>query len=211
MRKENEKEQKKSRKRYAELREIMKHNPDYVPSIDDRYILQLNQGDYLSLIKMHDVFWSCLMYGIYAIIQGGQDALYPVWLINTVENNGFDFTSSDLGWMYIGLSPIQIFSTPLLFPLVSQLLIPTKVSLLTGYIYSFLLFISPIAALANRSSVPVQWLAILFSFGLAQCFRFMFVTNGMIFITNSTYQDFRAKVNGLGQVLSALGRFIVRI
>ena len=31
----------------------------------------------------------------------------------------------------------------------------------------------------------------------------------MVLITNSTYQDFRAKVNGLGQVMSALGRFIV--
>lgn len=37
----------------------------------------------------------------------------------------------------------------------------------------------------------------------------MFVTNGMVFVTNSTYQDFRAKVNGLGQVSAALGRFIV--
>lgn len=32
----------------------------------------------------------------------------------------------------------------------------------------------------------------------------------MVFITNSTYQDFRAKVNGLGQVMSAFGRFVVR-
>ena len=31
----------------------------------------------------------------------------------------------------------------------------------------------------------------------------------MVFITNSTYQDFRAKVNGLGQVMSAFGRFVV--
>ena len=37
----------------------------------------------------------------------------------------------------------------------------------------------------------------------------MFVTNGMVFVTNSTYQDFRAKVNGLGQVSAAFGRFIV--
>ena len=33
----------------------------------------------------------------------------------------------------------------------------------------------------------------------------------MVLITNSTYQDFRAKVNGLGQVMSAFGRFIVGV
>ena len=38
---------------------------------------------------------------------------------------------------------------------------------------------------------------------------FLHSTNGMVFITNSTYQDFRAKVNGLGQVMSAFGRFVV--
>ena len=30
----------------------------------------------------------------------------------------------------------------------------------------------------------------------------------MVFITNSTFQDFRAKVNGLGQVFSATFRFL---
>lgn len=45
-------------------------------------------------------------------------------------------------------------------------------------------------------SFPLHWL-------------FFTCTNGMVFITNSTYQDFRAKVNGLGQVMSAFGRFVV--
>ena len=208
--KANAEERKKSHKKYLELKAKMKANPDYVPSIDDRYIIQINEGGYLNLIQKHDVIWSTIMYGFYAIIQGGEDAIYPVWLINTPENHGFSFTSSDLGWMYTGLSPNQIISTPLLYPLVSRLLTNKQVSYLTGCLFSFFLFLSPIAALFNRSPVPVQWIAILLSFGFAQCFRFMFVTNGMVFITNSTYQDFRAKVNGLGQVMSAFGRFIVR-
>lgn len=186
MRTENAAERKKSQARYHELKALMHVNPDYVPSIDDRYILELNQGSYLQLICKRDVLITCVMYGLYAVIQGGQDAIYPVWLINSPEHHGFDFTSSDLGWMYTGLSPMQIFATPLLFPLLTRLLDRKSVSFFTGYIYCFFLFLSPIAALANRSSVTVappppphaqvQWLVILFSYGLAQCFRFMFVT-----------------------------------
>ena len=63
MRIENAAEQKKTRKRYEELRETMRKNPDYVPNVDDRYILQLNQGGYLSLICNHDVLVSCIIYG----------------------------------------------------------------------------------------------------------------------------------------------------
>ncbi|KNB45334.1 protein zinc induced facilitator-like protein [Blastocystis sp. subtype 4] len=204
--KANAEERKKSHKKYLELKAKMKANPDYVPSIDDRYIIQINEGGYLNLIQKHDVIWSTIMYGFYAIIQGGEDAIYPVWLINTPENHGFSFTSSDLGWMYTGLSPNQIISTPLLYPLVSRLLTNKQVSYLTGCLFSFFLFLSPIAALFNRSPVPIYVRYISLLHGL-DC-GFLHLTNGMVFITNSTYQDFRAKVNGLGQVMSAFGRFI---
>lgn len=221
MRINNKKEKEKSHGRYLEIKKIMKTNKDYVPSIDDRYIIQLNEGGYYHLIRNRDVFWSCLIYGFYALIQSGQDALYPVWLILDPEHNGFSFTSSDLGWLYTGLSPIQIFSTPLIFPLIGRLMNTKKVSFMSGFIYAFLLCIGPFAALANTASVPVivnhlihsqvQWVTILLTYGTAQCFRFFFVTNGMVFITNSTFQDFRAKVNALGQVFSATFRFIVSI
>ena len=229
--KANQEERRKSHERYLQLKKTMHNNPDYVPSIDDRYVLQLNEGSYLDLIRKHDVLWSCIMYGLYATVQGGQDAIYPVWLINSPENHGFSFTSSDLGWMYTGLSPNQIFSTPLLFPLLTRLLSNKHVSFISGYIFAFFLFLSPIAAAFNTEPVPVVVLARSHAGAVGRYSRhlrppadvplplrhisplsishILHPTNGMVFITNSTYQDFRAKVNGLGQVMSAFGRFIV--
>ena len=64
MRIANAEEQKKTQKRYHEIRQTMRKNPDYVPSVDDRYILQLNQGDYISLICNRDVLVSCIIYGM---------------------------------------------------------------------------------------------------------------------------------------------------
>ena len=155
MREANKVEKQKSHARYLEIKEIMKINKDYVPSIDDRYVIQLNEGGYLQLVCKHDVFWSCLIYGFYALIQSGQDALYPVWLILDPQHKGFSFTSSDLGWMYTGLSPIQIFSTPLIFPLIGVLLKATGVSYMSGIVYACLLMVSPFAYLANSASIPV--------------------------------------------------------
>lgn len=71
---------------------------------------------------------------------------------------------------------MQIFSTPLLFPQLTRLMTNKQVSYVTGFIYAFLLLLSPLAALANRSHVIWQWIVILFSYGLSQCFRFFFVT-----------------------------------
>ena len=156
--KANKEERKSSQKRYHELKDIMHKNPDYVPSIDDNYIIQMNEGGYFDLIKKRDVLFSCFIYGGYAIIQAAQDALYPVWLILSPENNGFSFTSSELGWMYTGLSPNQIFSTPILFPMLSRLLTPKKVAYLTGVVFSVLLMIAPVAGLFTSTSVPVRFI-----------------------------------------------------
>ena len=154
--KENKEERKSSQRRYRELKDTMHKNPDYIPSVDDNYIIQMNEGGYIDLIKKRDVIFSCLIYGCYAIIQAAQDAIYPVWLILSPENNGFSFTSSDLGWMYTGLSPNQIFSTPVLFPMFSRLMNPKTVSYVTGMIFSCLLLLAPIAGLASTASVPVS-------------------------------------------------------
>lgn len=151
----NKVERKRSQKRYNELKEIMRKNHDYIPSVDDNYIIQINEGSYFDLIKKRDVLFSCLVYGCYAIIQAAQDAIYPVWLILSPEHHGFSFTSSDLGWMYTGLSPNQIFSTPVLFPMFSRLFTPKKVSYITGTIFSLLLLLAPIAGLASSAPTPV--------------------------------------------------------
>lgn len=171
-REENAAERKKSHTRYLEIKATMKNNKDYVPSIDDRYIIQLNEGGYLQLIRKKDVFWSCMIYGLYACIQSGQDALYPVWLILDPSNHGFSFTSSDLGWMYTGLSPIQIFSTPFLFPLLGRLFTCKQVSYLTGIIFSILLMVAPFAGYANTTPIPV-------SFSIPVSFTHRF--NGLLF------------------------------
>ena len=64
MRVANEAERKKSRARYQELKAIIKSNSNYVPSVDDRYILRLNEGGYLSLITQKNILISCIIYGI---------------------------------------------------------------------------------------------------------------------------------------------------
>ena len=155
MREENKKERAKSHTRYLQLKETMKKNKHYTLSTEDRYIIQLNESSYLDLIKKKDILVSCFIYGFYALIQSGQDAIYPVWLILDPKHHGFSFTSSDLGWLYTGLSPIQIFSTPMLFPLVSVLLKATGVAYMSGTMFSILLILSPLAAHANTLPVPV--------------------------------------------------------
>lgn len=156
MREENKKERIKSKERYDAIKLKMKTNKDYVPSIEDQYIIKLNESSYLQLICQKDIFWSCFIYGFYTLVPSGHDAIYPVWLILDPKHRGFSFSSSDLGWLYTGLSPIQIFASPLIFPLLGILLKAKGVSYMSGLAYATLILICPLAAYANTQSVPVS-------------------------------------------------------
>lgn len=155
MRMENKREREKTKRRYDEIKDKMKKNKDYVLSVDDQYVIKLNEGSYVQLICQRDIFWSCFLYGFYTLVPTGHDAIYPLWLILDPKDRGFSFSSSDLGWLFTGLSPIQIFASPLIFPLLGKLLKAKGVSYVTGTAYAILIMICPLAAYANTASVPV--------------------------------------------------------
>lgn len=92
----------------ARLKERREKDPNYRATEEERIQEILIGGSYLRLIADKRIFLSVLLYGLLSLTQGGQDALYPVWLINPKENKGFDWTQSDVGLLYSWLGPVQM-------------------------------------------------------------------------------------------------------
>lgn len=79
---------------------------------------------------------------------------------------------------------------------------------MTGMIYSFFLIIYPCISFANTMPVWFQWTIVLIATMCCIFSRLINFTTSNVLINNSAFSDFRGKVNGLGQVLAAVGRFI---
>lgn len=92
----------------ARLKERREKDPNYRATEEERIQEILIGGSYLRLIADKRIFLAVLLYGLLSLTQGGQDALYPVWLINPKENKGFDWTQSDVGLLYSWLGPVQM-------------------------------------------------------------------------------------------------------
>ena len=92
------------------LKEKRERDPNYIPTEDERIQEILMEGSYPRLLTNRQVFMACLLYGMLSLVQGGHDALYPVWMINPVEVKGFDWTQSEVGMLYSMLGPIQMVS-----------------------------------------------------------------------------------------------------
>lgn len=58
---------------------------------------------------------SVFLYGALSLIQSAHDAVYPVWLINPKEVKGFEWTQTDVGYLFSMMGPIQMISGHILF------------------------------------------------------------------------------------------------
>ena len=85
-------------------------NPHYQPTEDERIQELLAGGTYTRLIATKSVFLPVFLYGTLSMVQGAHDALYPVWMINPKESKGFEWTQTDVGYLYSLLGPVQMIS-----------------------------------------------------------------------------------------------------
>lgn len=156
-----------------------------------------------------------------SLVQSAQDAVLSLFLINPIEKGGFDFDQTDIGWLFAGIGPIQIifnhilslrmvasFTSPLLYPLITRLYTYRGIYFASGLIYSVFLLLYPLISLSNQCNLSVTWFIILVSTVSCILIRLFNFTSVNVLINNSTYADYRGRVNGLGQVMAAIGRMI---
>ena len=77
-----------------QLKEKREKDPNYLPTENELTQEILSGGSYFHLLTTKPVFMSCLLYGLLSLVQGGHDALYPVWMINSKEDKGFEWTQT---------------------------------------------------------------------------------------------------------------------
>ena len=88
-----------------------------------------------------------------------------------------------------------------------------------GYMYLVTIVITPLCVLTLsspewvgepvESDAQVQWFVIFVIYALSYVARICQFTAVIVMISNGSFPDFRGMVNGIGQVMASLGRFIV--
>ncbi|KAK8812471.1 hypothetical protein WA158_007705 [Blastocystis sp. Blastoise] len=138
---------------------------------------------YKELFHSKEVFLSILSYGFLSICQSTYDAIIPLWLLNPTEYHGFRFIQTDISWIFTCSGVFQIITIGAIFPYMSQLFTYKKQYIFYGIVYGLIYAFNPIASLVNQDTF---WLV----------------------PSNSVVSMYRAQVNGLGQVVGSIFRFI---
>ena len=112
----------------------------------------MTKDNYFDMIQDRDVFVSCLLYGLTSLLQGTQDALIPLWLLNPISQGGFLWKQSEIGWLYTGLGPVQVIFAPVIFPALSKVITYKTNYISSGILYGISLALHPLASLTNQSA-----------------------------------------------------------
>ena len=118
----------------------------------------MTKDNYFDMIRDRDVFISCLLYGLTSLLQGTQDALIPLWLLNPISQGGFLWKQSEIGWLYTGLGPVQVIFAPVIFPALSKVITYKTNYISSGILYGISLALHPLASLTNQSA---EWVCFL--------------------------------------------------
>ena len=119
----------------------------------------LVNSSYVKLMTTKPIFISVFLYGMLSLVQGGHDALYPIWMINSKENKGFEWTQTEVGYLYSWLGPIQMLSGPLLNNLAAKIWTPKQIWLYTGWGYLISILLAPLSTVTINMS---EWVSLLF-------------------------------------------------
>ncbi|KAK8803490.1 hypothetical protein WA158_001184 [Blastocystis sp. Blastoise] len=183
-----------------------KQNPDYEYTEKEIALVSWKGDNYGHLFTEKNAFLTCALYGIMSFLQGMHDAVYPLWVLNPRNIlNGFEMDQTATGFMYAGNALAQILDTPLLLPLFATLFNYLDISFWAIIIFGIVMFITPVLGLASYAPAWLQWFSInvIYSLDLLNIY-----TSIIVLVSNSTFADFRSKVNGIGQVYCSIGRFI---
>lgn len=71
---------------------------------------------WITLLTTRDIMIACLIYGIAAVHGSAIDEVVPLYLLNSKEDGGFEFTSSEIGMLYTVSSPIQMIGLLFFYP-----------------------------------------------------------------------------------------------
>lgn len=183
---------------------------DSVKEKDRTSWLSVNRLKSVKLFKLFQIkecIHVSLLYGTYCIAAIGVEELFPLFAATSIEYNGMNFSTSQIGLTLLMVSAFFLPAQVLVIPRITQRLGSKKTFILTNFLAAFSLPWIPIFV-AFVSNSGVLWAAVVFILFLQRfCYGAGSVTVNIL-LNNSVTPDLLGSANGFGMAVSSIGRSI---
>ena len=157
------------------------------------------------LLTRKQILLSTFLYGLVGFYGVFMVEIFPLWVVTSKTDGGFDYKSHDIGWAMTVSGPISIIGQILFYPSLVERYGIVKTYTWACQIFFVTAMLMPCASLVSMypflsSLILVSGLAVM---STVQMWIFISI---FTFINNSCYSHQRSTVNGIGQTFAALGR-----
>jgi len=161
------------------------------------------------LLKQSHIFISCTLYGIASLLAIMISEIFPLWVILSPENGGFNYDERMIGISIMICGIASMISQVTLYGNLVQTYGILKVYRLSFILYAISVALMPLASLTiNISSGHVSWIIVIIMLFLQNIGTQWSLVCNFVLISNSCYSHQRASVNAIGQTCASLGRMV---
>jgi len=157
------------------------------------------------LLTRKQIFLSTFMYGLAGFFGVMMVEIFPLWVVTTLADGGFNYKAHNIGWAMTVSGPVSIIGQIFFYPSLVAKLGLMKTYSMACQIFAVTAALMPCISLVSHYSMFSEILLIV---GLAvmSTVQMWIYISIFTFISNSCYSHQRATVNGLGQTFAAIGR-----
>ena len=177
-----------------------------------RLIINDSQSTYryiVNIFTQREVLVTTILYGLNAYCQIILNEVFPLWVVTSKSDGGFDFNTQNIGTVILFSGPISIFAQLVLYPKITDNYGVLKVYKIAAYSFGVMIILLPMVSFISQYNIPLlSGVVIWFSLSILTVTGQWILISLFVLINNSCYTNDRGVVNGIGQSFASFARFL---
>jgi len=176
------------------------------PLVKEEVKEEARDKDMWSVVKQPAVINIMVIYFLHSFVGVSSHEIVPMWVINSKEDHGFGFDTSEVGLMLSLVAPFQISFQAWVYPILTKKLKFIGMFKACALVYGAIIFVLPFMSQIASWPTYLTWPLLILAMGITNCARIGAFTCIFVLLSNCCHKNVRASVNGFGQSVSSAGR-----
>ena len=170
------------------------------------WLERFKKSKFVKVLKIKECFFSCLLYGLFALVDIGFSEMFPLLAATSPIYKGMGFTTSQIGTVLMIVSGLVVILQITVLPKMTNRFGSKKILIASNLTLTFLCPMLPVvAAITNKSALWICLILLIFSIRLTIFAAYLAIN---ILVNNSVGNDLLGSANGAAMAAASIGRLV---
>ena len=170
------------------------------------FLEKFNKTKFVTVLKIRECLLSCLLYGLFSVVDIGISELFPLLAATKLNYKGMGYSTSDIGTVLMVVSFFLVILQMTVFPKLNNHFGSKKTLIASNVVLTLLCPLLPVVAAITNSTA--LWICLVLLILLIRCSIFTGLLSINVFVNNSVGSDLLGSANGVAITGACVGRLI---